>query len=482
MRNRADAPPLRAVAVVLQCSILSCGRRSVGREQLVGLLDSPAPRAKSCVLPKAIDRLTRSDDGYAPMGSDGQQVLAISSDGQLGPGGDDRGFTGHEHLDELGFVHMNGRIYDPLLGRFLSPDPLIQAAELLQNYNRYSYVLNNPLRHTDPSGEYFWHAVAFIVGAALASSDNKDLKIIGSIMMMAALGPGVTAEPGLLHLAAGAEKLLPAVVSFASATIANTIAYGPEAGIKAGLFAAAFTGAGGISASLSPELVIAHALLGCAQQASSGGQCGPGAAAAAFGKIATGLTDGIESGPAQFAIATIVGGTASVIGGGKFANGAAQAGFGYLFNHRMSKGDIGRAYREGRGGHHPFAKQWADDPEFRPLMTDDAVDAAGARTMGNYVRMSPSDPNNPHVWSTRDPINHVEYNNGSGRQMALDWMKANGVSESNPMTRGQMERLITHLQTHPYNVSVQQFINEQVKQGNIIWGRSMGRGGYRAPE
>jgi hypothetical protein len=66
--------------------------------------------------------------------------------------------------------------------------------------------------------------------------------------------------------------------------------------------------------------------------------------------------------------------------------------------------------------------------------------------------------------------------------MALDWMKANGVSESNPMTRGQMERLITHLQTHPYNVSVQQFINEQVKQGNIIWGRSMGRGGYRAPE
>lgn len=164
------------------------------------------------------------------------------------------------------------------------------------------------------------------------SSYTQDLKIIGSIMMMAALGPGVTAEPGLLHLAAGAEKLLPAVVSFASATIANTIAYGPEAGIKAGLFAAAFTGAGGISASLSPELVIAHALLGCAQQASSGGQCGPGAAAAAFGKIATGLTGGVESGLAQFAITTVVGGTASVIGGGKFANGAAQAAFGYLFN------------------------------------------------------------------------------------------------------------------------------------------------------
>jgi RHS repeat-associated protein len=253
--------------------------------------------------------------------------------GVLNPASTDRGFTGHEHLDELGFVHMNGRIYDPLLGRFLSPDPHIQAEDLLQNDNRYSYVLNNPLRYTDPSGEYFWHAVAFIVGAALASSGNKDLKIIGSIMMMAALGPGVTAEPGLLHLAAGAEKLLPAVVSFASATIANTIAYGPEAGIKAGLFAAAFTGAGGIPGELSPQRIMAHALLGCLQQATSGGQCGPGAAAAAFGKIATGLTGGIESGLAQFAITTVVGGTASVIGGGKFANGAAQAGFGYLFNH-----------------------------------------------------------------------------------------------------------------------------------------------------
>jgi hypothetical protein len=378
---------------------------------------------------------------------------------------------------------MNGRIYDPLLGRFLSPDPHIQAEELLQNYNRYSYVLNNPLRYTDPSGE-FWQIPVFIIGMALASSNNKDLKVVGTMMMMAAMMVGTGTEPGLLVKALGSK----AGAAFVSATVANTVAYGPEAGIKAGMFAAAFSFVGGngmfgqIGNDLAIERIIAHAVLGCAQAATSGGKCGPGAAAAAFGKIATGLTDGIESGPAQFAIATIVGGTASVIGGGKFANGAAQAGFGYLFNHRMSKGDIGRAYREGRGGHHPFAKQWADDPEFRPLMTDDAVDAAGARTMGNYVRMSPSDPNNPHVWSTRDPINHVEYNNGSGRQMALDWMKANGVSESNPMTRGQMERLITHLQTHPYNVSVQQFINEQVKQGNIIWGRSMGRGGYRAPE
>lgn len=47
---------------------------------------------------------------------------------------------------------MNGRIYDPRLGRMLSPDPVTQAPENGQNYNRYTYVFNNPLKYTDPSG------------------------------------------------------------------------------------------------------------------------------------------------------------------------------------------------------------------------------------------------------------------------------------------------------------------------------------------
>lgn len=63
-----------------------------------------------------------------------------------------RGFTGHEHLDRTGFIHMNGRVYDPVLGRFLTPDPLVQAPTLSQSWNRYSYVWNNPMRMTDPSG------------------------------------------------------------------------------------------------------------------------------------------------------------------------------------------------------------------------------------------------------------------------------------------------------------------------------------------
>ncbi|TBR41535.1 hypothetical protein CBF23_009475 [Marinomonas agarivorans] len=66
----------------------------------------------------------------------------------------DRGFTGHEHLDAVQLIHMNGRVYDPSIARFVSADPFIQAPSYLQSYNRYSYVWNNPLNATDPSGYY----------------------------------------------------------------------------------------------------------------------------------------------------------------------------------------------------------------------------------------------------------------------------------------------------------------------------------------
>ena len=63
-----------------------------------------------------------------------------------------RGFTGHEHLDSVGLIHMNGRVYDPTLGRFLSADPIVPELLSTQSFNRYSYVRNNPLSFTDPSG------------------------------------------------------------------------------------------------------------------------------------------------------------------------------------------------------------------------------------------------------------------------------------------------------------------------------------------
>ena len=63
-----------------------------------------------------------------------------------------RGFTDHEGLHRTGFVHMNGRVYDPRIGRFLQPDPVVAAPDHSQGYNRYAYVANAPLSATDPSG------------------------------------------------------------------------------------------------------------------------------------------------------------------------------------------------------------------------------------------------------------------------------------------------------------------------------------------
>jgi len=74
-----------------------------------------------------------------------------------------REFTGHETIPAVGLVNMNGRVYDPELGRFLSADPNVQFTANLQSYNRYSYVLNNPLRSTDPTG-YFLDELTGIDG------------------------------------------------------------------------------------------------------------------------------------------------------------------------------------------------------------------------------------------------------------------------------------------------------------------------------
>jgi hypothetical protein len=158
---------------------------------------------------------------------------------------------------------------------------------------------------------------------------------------------GAGANAGLVETGLGITDAVGG--AFVSGVIAGTYASGGDlgAGLQQGAFAAAFafvgTDAGfGELTKLTPERLLAHALLGCAQGAASGGECGASAAAAAFGKIATHGLDGLP-GPVQFAGMAFVGGTASVIGGGKFVNGAAQAAFGYLFNHLVSVGLNARA-------------------------------------------------------------------------------------------------------------------------------------------
>lgn len=73
------------------------------------------------------------------------------------------GYTGHEIIAGLGVYNANARLYDPVTGRFMSPDPLVQDPANTQNFNRYTYCLNNPLKYTDESGEIVWE-LALLAG------------------------------------------------------------------------------------------------------------------------------------------------------------------------------------------------------------------------------------------------------------------------------------------------------------------------------
>ena len=87
-----------------------------------------------------------------------------------------RGYTGHEHLPQFGLVNMNARLYDPLLGRFLSPDPYVQFPGFTQGLNRYTYALNNPLVYVDETGE--WLLIDDLIAALVGGTVNLVINLV----------------------------------------------------------------------------------------------------------------------------------------------------------------------------------------------------------------------------------------------------------------------------------------------------------------
>ncbi|WP_428242746.1 RHS repeat domain-containing protein [Gynuella sp.] len=102
-------------------------------------------------------------------------------------------------MQEVDLIHMTERMYDATLAQFISVDPNIRADSLSQSYNRYSYVMNNPMKHTDPSG-YFWNKLGHaIVGAWDAIKPYAGIIVTGIVMIACTIcGPYVASILGAM--------------------------------------------------------------------------------------------------------------------------------------------------------------------------------------------------------------------------------------------------------------------------------------------
>jgi RHS repeat-associated protein len=104
----------------------------------------------------------------------------------------DRGYTGHEHLQSVNLINMNGRIYDPIVHRFLQPDNFVQDPYNTQNYNRYGYCLNNPLKYTDYNGESFWSDLGNGFSKAFKTIVSVEVAIVTATIGVAMIGTAFT--------------------------------------------------------------------------------------------------------------------------------------------------------------------------------------------------------------------------------------------------------------------------------------------------
>ena len=197
----------------------------------------------------------------------GKQTVSVNTIGLI------RGYGGHEMLNEFNLINMNGRVYDPVLGRFLSPDKYVQEGDNSQNYNSYSYCLNNPLKYADPSGDVFVlddfiaiTAMGAMMGAMNAAMSDKSIwkgALLGAASAAATYGIGSifngVGTSGHELLRAGAHGLSSGVFNalngdnfwnglISGAASSGIGSYAKSVNLNSGLMVASTTAMGGVVA------------------------------------------------------------------------------------------------------------------------------------------------------------------------------------------------------------------------------------------
>ena len=256
-----------------------------------------------------------------------------------------RGFTGHEEIDQVGLVHMNGRVYDPELGRFLSADPFVQDGSNAQSWNRYSYVLNNPLSMTDPTG-FFFGSIFKAIGNFISSVFKAVVSVLKAILkiplLRAVIQIAACFNPVSCVAASGAITLL------TGGSITDAITSMAWTAASMGVWSGVGSMLDGIRQTIQMTTVafaalkgVVHGVVGGALSLAQGGRFIDGFVANAVGAVAGTAAEGIF-GPAgtggsqgffgRVAVAAIAGGSAAELTGGKFANGALTAAFAQAYN------------------------------------------------------------------------------------------------------------------------------------------------------
>ena len=243
-----------------------------------------------------------------------------------------RGFSGHEMLDTVSLIHMNGRVYDPDLGRFLSADPTVQFPGYSQSYNRYSYVLNNPLSYTDPSGFGilgFFKGIGKLV-KGVARFIGKVVRFLATnriVQSLRTIAAGIACGPPCAAAAAGAHTALNGggigdIFKSMAITFASAQAFGELHQMEYGV-----------------GKIVAHGVVGGIANELRGGSFLAGFLSAGVTQaLAPGIDMILPNNTAELGILTrtgaaaVVGGLGSVLGGGKFRDGAITGAFSRLFN------------------------------------------------------------------------------------------------------------------------------------------------------